>query len=180
MTQWDPSALARDSRGCDPPVGVTGMGTVAPTRGEPSRAAGDGPSGRAVIAYVDEAGGEAARIAALLAHALGCGLLLAAVPQLPPHTPPGGDITSGLERRARERLATIAAGTDPSTGIRIAFGDPAHALSELARREAAAFIVVAAEPACSPTPQRSPLLAVAARAPCPVVVVGRDDEVTPP
>ena len=43
------------------------------------------------------------------------------------------DITSGLERRARERLATIAAATDPSTGIRIGFGDPAHALSELAR-----------------------------------------------
>ena len=123
----------------------------------------------------------AVHVASWLSDRLGARLVLVHIAPTPMATTvsvvPGGqaELAHREQRDAEELLAEVAASTQLGRQVerRVAFGDPAEQLAALAADEQAALVVVASR---GRRRLRSALLGsvsteLAARAPCPVVVV---------
>lgn len=131
-----------------------------------------------VVCGVDDSDGarRAAKVAAELSERLGARLVLAHV--APPPTIPGASVVPHAQEEllhreyaAAEKLLGTFAGE--AHELRVAYGDPADALADVAREEGAALLVVGSRGrgGFASAVLGSVSNELASHAPCPVVVV---------
>ncbi|MBD0329843.1 MAG: universal stress protein [Thermoleophilia bacterium] len=191
--ETDATLIALGSRGRGPlRAAVLGSVSAAVVARAPcpvlvaSEAAGTGPHpGQRIVCGVEpgDDGPRVVRAARALAEALAAPLVLATV--APPPTVPGTSPVPGAVERLREleqreawgvlEAAAAAAGVGRGASRRVAFGRPAQALSQLAAETEAGLLVVGCRGRglLRASLGGSVSAELAARAPCPVVVVPR-------